>query len=265
MRRTITIFTLLVLLLAACSAQATPVLPDTSTEAPAATAAAPTQAAEPTAVPPTDTAAETAAPEPTAAEPVTAEPTAAPTEAGGAATGVVIYRMVPEESRVTYEVNETFINQGNVINTAIGVTSGVSGTVQVDFDNAQNSIPGAMTVDISQFVSDSGRRDNAIRGRFLQSAQFPIATFVSTSVQGLPDQVQTGVDYPLTISGDLTIRETTRPVTFDAVVRLEGDSLIGSATTTILMSDFGFGPIDILGTLKTEDEVKTTVEFVARP
>jgi hypothetical protein len=29
------------------------------------------------------------------------------------------------------------------------------------------------------------------------------------------------------------------------------------------MSDFGFGPIDILGMLKTEDEVKILVEFTA--
>jgi hypothetical protein len=31
------------------------------------------------------------------------------------------------------------------------------------------------------------------------------------------------------------------------------------------MSDFGFGPIDIAGILKTEDEAKVTLNFVARP
>jgi hypothetical protein len=30
------------------------------------------------------------------------------------------------------------------------------------------------------------------------------------------------------------------------------------------MSEYGFGPIDILGILKTEDEVKVTIDFVAR-
>jgi hypothetical protein len=31
------------------------------------------------------------------------------------------------------------------------------------------------------------------------------------------------------------------------------------------MSDFGFGPIEIFGILATEDEVKVTVDFTARP
>jgi hypothetical protein len=43
------------------------------------------------------------------------------------------------------------------------------------------------------------------------------------------------------------------------------DSLEGSATTTLLMSDYGFGPISIGGILNTEDEVKLNFQFVARP
>ncbi|MBN2146709.1 MAG: YceI family protein [Anaerolineales bacterium] len=74
-----------------------------------------------------------------------------------------------------------------------------------------------------------------------------------------------GVDYALQISGDLTVKEVTQPVTFEATVRLEGDTLSGSATATILMSQFGVGPIDIAGILKTEDEVKLTLMLVARP
>jgi hypothetical protein len=41
--------------------------------------------------------------------------------------------------------------------------------------------------------------------------------------------------------------------------------LVGEATTTILMSDFGVGPISVLGILNTEDEVKLTIELTARP
>jgi hypothetical protein len=46
---------------------------------------------------------------------------------------------------------------------------------------------------------------------------------------------------------------------------LRGDTLTGKATTTILLSQFGVGPISILSVLKTEDEAKITLEFVARP
>jgi hypothetical protein len=46
---------------------------------------------------------------------------------------------------------------------------------------------------------------------------------------------------------------------------MEDNTIAGQATTTFLMSDFGFGPISIMGMLNTEDEVKITVDFVARP
>jgi polyisoprenoid-binding protein YceI len=67
------------------------------------------------------------------------------------------------------------------------------------------------------------------------------------------------------LQGDLTIRETTKPAAFDARVRLQDGALTGQAVTTILMSDYGFGPIDILDMLKTEDQVKITVDLVAQP
>jgi polyisoprenoid-binding protein YceI len=177
----------------------------------------------------------------------------------------VTFQIVPGESQVTYEVGETFFNQGNVFNLAVGVTTQVSGDVVVDYSNPQNSTIGPVTVDISQFTSDSNRRDNAIRDRFLESSQYPIATFTPTKIEGLPTSGEEGVDYPVTITGDLQVKETTKEVTFDAVLRLEGDTLTGTATTTILLSEFGVGPISIAGILETQDEAKITISFVARP
>jgi hypothetical protein len=46
---------------------------------------------------------------------------------------------------------------------------------------------------------------------------------------------------------------------------LEDGTLTGEATTTILMSDFGVGPISILGFIETEDEVILNFNFVAQP
>jgi polyisoprenoid-binding protein YceI len=119
-------------------------------------------------------------------------------------------------------------------------------------------------VDISKFTSDSNRRDDAIRGRWLESNTYPIATFAPTKIEGLPTSGEEGVPYALKITGDMTIREITKEVTFDATVKVEDDVLSGTATTTLLMSDFEIGPIDIIGILKTEDEVKLTFNLIAR-
>lgn len=200
---------------------------------------------------------------PTTDEPATSNADVAAPE-GDAQSNAVVYTIVPEESTATYEVGETFIDRGNVFQVAVGQTQGVTGEIRVDLDQPQNTTIGTLAVDVSRFTSDNRRRDSAIRDRFLQSAQYPTVTFAPTEIEGLPETIDSGVDYAITLRGDLTIRDTTKPVAFDAQVRLDGDTLTGQASTTILLSDYGFGPIDILGILKTEDEVKVTIDFVAR-
>jgi len=177
----------------------------------------------------------------------------------------VTYRIVAGESKLQYEVGEVLFNENNRFNVAVGVTTQISGDILVNLEEPQKSRLGPITADISQFRSDSNRRDNALRDRFIESRSYPTVTFIASEIVGLPASYQEGQVVQLQISGELTIRETTRPVTLETLVQVEGDSLSGEAATTILMSDFGFGPINLVGILKTEDEVKVTLSFVARP
>ena len=161
-------------------------------------------------------------------------------------------------------MGETFLNQGNAFKVAVGRTSQVSGEISLDPAAPQNSTLGTFTADISQFASDSDRRDNAIRGRYLESSKYPNVTFTPTAIEGLPQSYQDGQEITFKVTGDLTIREVTKPVSFDVTATLSGDTLSGQAVTTILMSEFGFGPISIAGILNTEDQAKVTLNFVAR-
>jgi polyisoprenoid-binding protein YceI len=224
-----------------------------------ACAAQPTATLVPTAMPTNDSVIEDPAPSATTSEATQEVQAAEPSSA------VTTFQIIPGESQVTYEVGETFFSQGNVFNLAVGITDQISGDVTIDYTNPQNSTIGTITIDISQFTSDSNRRDNAIRDRFLESSKYPQATFTPTKIEALPSTGEEGVDYSLKVTGDLKVKETTKEVTFDVTVRLEGDNLTGTATTTILMSDFGVGPISIGGILETQDEAKLTLTFVARP
>lgn len=269
MQRSLILLILLALVLAACAspaAQATEpaALPATGTEA---VVTAPVEMTEAPTLEATEVLEPAATLETTTEEALAAEGAAPTGETTGAApaAGSVTYTLVPEESRITYEVGETFIDQNNRFAVAVGTTSGVTGQIQVNLDSPQETSLSALSVDVSGLQSDSGRRDRAIQDRFLESARFPTVTFTPTTITGLPESIEPGVEYPLTLQGDLTIRDTTRPATFEARVTLAGDTLTGQAVTTILMSDFGFGPIDMFGVLKTEDEVRVTVDFVARP
>jgi polyisoprenoid-binding protein YceI len=253
MPRLFVFLVLLSLLLSAC-AGSTPVASPESvvTDTPAATEIPPTM---------TDTATTAAEPGKTPTDSMPAMETT-PTEPVN--TGPVEYQIDPSESSVNYEVGETFFNENNRFSVAVGVTHGISGSVQLDPLNPQNTMLGTITVDISQFESDSGRRDDTIRDRFLESRRFPLATFVPTQITGLPEQYNTGEMLSFQVTGDLTVRETTRPTTFNVQASLNEGILAGQASTTLLMSEFGVGPIDT-GVLGTEDEVKIIFNFVARP
>jgi polyisoprenoid-binding protein YceI len=252
------------LLLAACGG-ATPVAEEEppTAEATAAATTAPTD--EPTAE---ATAAATTAPtdEPTAeaTAAATTAPTDEPTAEAADASEVRVYTIVPEESEVQYAVDEQFFREGVVDVTAIGITQEISGAVQFDPDNPQNSSMSTITIDISAFESDSERRDNAIREDWLESATYPIATFEPTSIEGLPEDYTFGEEVTLQINGDLTVRDEVRPTTFETTGVIEDDEMRGTATTTVLMTDFGFEPPDILNVLRAENEVDITFEFVAR-
>lgn len=195
--------------------------------------------------------------------PATQDPS--PTTNDQQAGSPITYQIVPGESQVIYQVGEVFIDQNNRFNEAIGVTSQVNGEVLADFQNPQASSIGPIEVDISQFTSDSRRRDNAIRGRYLESARYPIARFIPQEIIGLPEGYTEGETVAFQVRGDLTIREVTRPAEFDVTLTAGPVSLQGEAVTSILMSDYGFGPISIGGILNTEDEVRVTFEFLARP
>ncbi|HLF26935.1 MAG TPA: YceI family protein [Anaerolineae bacterium] len=205
---------------------------------------------------------------PTLAIPTQTQPDAAgdstqdPAQANTA--GMQLYRIDAAQSEVRYEVGETLFNQNNRFNLAVGRTQGIAGDVLVDFTQPSNSQLGEIVIDVSQFTSDENRRDNFIRRTGLESSRYPQAHFVTRAIEGLPAQVAVGDQVTFSISGDLTVKETTRPVTWNITMTMEDTRLVGSASTEITMSDFGVGPIR-LPILETEDLVKLFFDFVAMP
>ncbi|MDR5695093.1 MAG: YceI family protein [Armatimonadota bacterium] len=187
-----------------------------------------------------------------------------PLIAAAGPSSVQRYVIVPSESQVIYRVGETLFREGNRYNVAVGVTNAVKGEIFVDRANPRNSRVGPITVDISTFRTDNSRRDNAIRERWLESARFPIAEFRPTTIQGIPNSYTEGREVSFQVTGELKIRDVTRLTTFSVTVKLEGDRLMGTATGTIRMTDFGFEPPSIFGILRAENEVQIEFKFVAR-
>ena len=202
-------------------------------------------------------------PTPTAsAAPGQIPPTASGADAPTPDPSVRVFHIDPSQSEVRYEVGETFFDQNNRFAVAVGRTRGVSGDITVDLDRPAASRLGEIVIDVSQFTSDETRRDNFIRRSGLESARFPLARFVPSAIEGLPEELAAGEEVSFTVSGDLTVKQVTLTVAWTVTAQLDADRITGSAETQILMSDFGVGPIRI-SFLATEDAVRLVFEFVA--
>ena len=246
----------LVSLLAACAAPAA---------APAAPAAQinPTTPALTAATDPATSASGAATAGTATAPAVTAGATSAATTASSSTSAGRTFQIVPEQSQASYQVTEKFLNRA-LPNQAVGTTSAIQGTLVINTTGKPTASIPKMTVDLSTLTSDQSRRDNMIRQNWLQSSQFPTATFVSTGIQGAPDSYTEGQEVSFKLLGNLTIHNTTKPATFDVKAKLAGDTVTGTATTNLLMKDFGFDPPNIAGMLSVTDGVTVTVNFTAK-
>ncbi len=202
-----------------------------------------------------------AAEQPTAAGETTGATTAAEQPAAtGALRNFVI---VPEQSEASYEVQEQFLDQA-LPNMAVGKTSAVEGGFQFDASGKPTGQVSEITVDLRTLTSDKNRRDMRIRERWLESNTYPYAKFVSTELVGGPESYTEGQEVSFKLAGDMTIREKTLPVTWDVTAKLEGDTVTGTATTHIMMADFGIEPPEVMGMLTVQDGVTLTLKFVAK-
>jgi len=174
------------------------------------------------------------------------------------------FRIVPEQSEASYDVQEQFLNQ-SLPSRAVGKTTAVSGDFQLGANgSAPQLLSNRFTVDLRTLESDQRRRDQFIREQWLESNTYPNAEFVATSIEQTPAQVIDGQPVSVKINGNMTIHDTTKPVTFDTQATLNGNTITGTATTFLLMRDFGFDPPEILGVLKVQDGVNLTVRFTAQ-
>ena len=123
--------------------------------------------------------------------------------------------------------------------TVRGYFDEVSTTADIDPDHPETATVEA-TLSTASIRTNNGIRDNDIRSsNFLEVDKFPVITFKSTSIK------PAGQDR-YTLTGDLTIKGNTHPVTLDVVRYGEfndpgmmGHRIAYSATTKINRKDFG--------------------------
>ena len=168
-------------------------------------------------------------------------------------------------SQVTYTIDPAHSTAGfkvrhMMVANVRGEFSGISGTVQYDAENPANSRL-ALTIQAASIDTRNADRDAHLRSNdFFAMDRFPQISFVSTGVEAVDE-------WTYRVTGDLTIKDVTRPVTVDfeytgAAVDPFGNHRIGlEGTTTINRKDWGVSwnaPLEAGGVLVSE---KVTLEF----
>ncbi len=118
-----------------------------------------------------------------------------------------------------------------------------------------------VTIQTASVKTNNPARDNDLRsGNFLDVERYPVITFKSTGVQAAGEN-----QYKLT--GDLTIKDTTRPVTLHLTKYGEfNDPMMGhriayGATTQINRRDYGLSFAMVLdGRFVVSEEIQITLE-----
>jgi polyisoprenoid-binding protein YceI len=189
------------------------------------------------------------------------EPISAPSVE--AAEGGVVFSIIPAESEVRFELDEDL--RGERI-TVVGRTDQVAGQLVVNFDAPRESTVGAIRINARTLTTDNEFRNRAIRSQILLSAQneYEFAEFVPTSIDGLPETVSIGEPITFTVTGDLTLRGITAPVTFDVTVTpVSRDRLEGTAAAVVQRDDFDLQIPSVPGVANVEEEVELYIDFVA--
>jgi polyisoprenoid-binding protein YceI len=169
--------------------------------------------------------------------------------------------LVPGGGEARYRAQEVLSGRG--ANEAVGRTSDVSGLIHLDADGTILAGQSRITVDLRTLQSDSSMRDNYIKRSTLQVGEFPTADFVLTAAPGLPIPLPTSGSAAFELVGDLTVHGVTRPATWQATATFAERDVTGTATTTVLMTDFGMTPPRVGSVVSIEDAVRLELDVRA--
>lgn len=178
-------------------------------------------------------------------------------------TGLQTFQIVPAQTTAAYSVYENLVFQNKPNNDAIGTTHSVQGSFRIRTSASPLVAAMNVTVDLRTLQTDSQRRDTYVQQHALQTDTYPYATFISVSTQGLPASYTDGQTVHFQLTGNLTMHSKTNKEIFDVQGKVTGNTVTGTATSTIYMTDFGIQPPNLANIAIAQNKVLITITFTA--
>jgi polyisoprenoid-binding protein YceI len=163
-----------------------------------------------------------------------------------AAAETRVYGVEPARSQLRFHATSRFMD-------ADGRFTRFGGEVRLD-DDRLDTASARLTVEVASIDTGITMRDGHLRSAdFLDVEQHPRATLVVSGVRAASGRY--------TVTGELTIRGVTRPITAPVTATVAGDTLRIVGDLTLNRRDFGVAYQSRLNPVG--DEVKVSVDLVA--
>jgi polyisoprenoid-binding protein YceI len=173
------------------------------------------------------------------------------------------YLVVAEGSEARYRVREQLAGL-SFPNDAVGTTSVIEGSLALDAQGRVLPGDSRFAVDLRTLRSDEARRDNYLRRNTLETDQYPHAVFVPTEVRGLPVPLPQAGTVSFNLVGDLTIRDATRRVTWEATATVNSQEVSIRPRTAFRFADFGLRIPRVASVLSVEDNIRLEIDLLLR-
>jgi polyisoprenoid-binding protein YceI len=183
---------------------------------------------------------------------------------GAAAQEVSRWRVAPQENEARYLVREQ-LARFEFPNDAVGRTSRVTGGIVVAADGTIVAAESRFVIAMAALETDSDRRDNFVRRNTLETDAHPEAVFVPRTFDGVAFPLPETGPLQFRMTGDLTIRGVTRPVTWDVTAQVDQGALRGEARTRFTFADFEITKPRVASVLSVADEIRLEYSFFLVP
>ncbi len=171
-----------------------------------------------------------------------------------------------EPKTLKFDRSTAFYTSRDALASWKGTTKDVNGTVSYDSQTGE-FIAGEVQIGLASLDSGNGLRDARMRNEFLQTDKFPKAIFTVKKIENFPkfsEWKQWGNRQKGKMVGDLTIKNITKPVTFDAEAIYTGKELKITGMSKVKMTDFGITPPNFL-LVTVEDTLGLEFDALAKP
>jgi polyisoprenoid-binding protein YceI len=181
--------------------------------------------------------------------------------AATSSSSATVYEIQSSDSTASFIVDEVL--RGSPY-TVVGTTDQVAGQIAFDPTNPSAAQLGTILIDARTLSTDDESRTRALGNRILSTDQYEYISFAPTALLGLPASVTADQPFTFQAAGDLTIKDVTRPATFDVTVTPATDgSLGGTATTTIQYADWGVSIPSVPFVASVDNDVVLQFDFTA--